>query len=339
MEVVRYTDGSTYAKSYQQLLSSIYHDHPRYVAVRMASFLHNSAPVNPFLKFGQWVGVLIFDHDIPIAHACIVHDSRLPDMVSVGYVDIYLSTAITPLYEAIKLVAHDMGVSTVRGPVNFSTWQDFRFITSNSDTPPFFLEPYANSVTNKFWETYCIHSLVLYHSLVQDVVHSGFARFGARYDDLVCKGFSFKKIIHEEARNAATSLHTVALNSFAKTDAFTQISFEEFSYLYEVAFAQPNLYSIFVAVDSFGTIIGFLVCVLDIYSDTEKRLVFKSIAVHSDYRKIGIASGLFFAAEKYAHEQGCTKYVYATMQIGNQEIHTLLSGTEVRTYAAGEFQV
>jgi GNAT superfamily N-acetyltransferase len=259
-------------------------------------------------------------------------DARLPDVAHVGFVETTEDVDVQKtLFDSMKDVATSMGVHTLRGPVNFNTWQDFRAV-ENSAQPPFFLEPYARNVA-ALWRAQGFESRLQYVSLAQEVSSMSFVDVARPTPDI-----SIELLRPDTVQDAVAGLHRVALSGFFDTWSFIPITEEEFVYLYELPLARLDIFRIFVAREG-GEIVGFLVCALDTYDAKGKRLVVKSMAVHKEHQKKGAGSALLAELQRHALESGIQTCVFSTMQTGNTAIHRLIRGEELRVYEVGECRV
>ncbi|MEK7628368.1 MAG: GNAT family N-acetyltransferase [Patescibacteria group bacterium] len=329
MDWLAYLDEQRHTAQYESLLLRTYNDHPAFGHARLSSFRRFLSLENPAREFVRWKNVLVVRADAIHAHACISVDSRDTGVAHVGFVDFDSGQSCERLFEAIDIAARDLGAHTLRGPINFNSWQEFRCITRDSGAPPFFLEP-ALHERSEIWRGHGFMPKVSYLSLGQSVQQAPFG-------DRETPGITIERLTPSMAFQAVPGLHSVALDAFGSTWDFIPISLAEFSYLYQPALAQSGTFLILVARDEQQKIVGFFVGAPDVYDKGQKTLVLKSVAVLRSHKRQGVGTALFLAVHRFALAQGFDRYIYSTMQDENMAIQNLVGAGEfIRAYEVGE---
>jgi GNAT superfamily N-acetyltransferase len=335
MKAQTYTDEAELVAHYETLAAG-HKAHAMLAKNRVHAFRRSINNDNPFRAHGSFINVLVEDADVPLAHASVVIDSRMPETGVVGFLEIVNrnTVATDELFKAVRQIAATSNLKNLCGPINFNTWSDFRYVVEDSGEPPFFLEPYSQD--RHIWEGAGFVPRVSYVSSEQPVEESIFKTYGDRARAIEAEGVVFGRVTEANAMSSAVGLHAVAVAAFSGTWAFVTITADEFAYMYGPQLAHPEIFLIQTASTSTGEIIGFLVSAPDLNGEKD-TMVLKSIAVHPNHRKKGVATGLFFHAYRFAADHGFRKFIYSTMLIGNTPIKELVGDGEViRTYAAGE---
>jgi hypothetical protein len=197
-------------------------------------------------------------------------------------------------YEAINsekagphLLNHMMSIAKnstaqyVIGPMNGSTWDNYRFSTDH-DEPSFFLEPYHH----------------LYYN--QHFLAAGFEAIGKYYSNRSGTQFAVSADILENDRklqNAGVTMRSIDLSNYGRemerihdfnTFAFshnflyTPITKEAFMKKYAGAKRVLNPRLTLLAEDRDGNLIGYYFCIDDLLDSNRKSLIFKTLVRHPD---------------------------------------------------------
>lgn len=325
MNTISYVREPERVAQYEQLLKQLYAQQPLHRAFRFASFRSAVDTRNPFLEHGTFTNLLVTDGDDVFAHASVVSDERVPAAL-VGFLDVATKQAIAPLRQAIADTVRSFGHGSLHGPINFNTWNDFRYPVTATDNP-YPLEPFSSEASIEFWEGYPAKFAVEYESFRSLVAAAPFAAYQVRHEALVAAGYTFETLGHTVAEADLRSLYDISLDSFGATWSFTAITYQEFKYQFLPSLAQSDLVRVFVARNSEGRIDAYFVAFLS-SGGISKELVQKTIATRGDCQNQGLASALFYEAHQWSLRQGIASYVYATLQRDNQVIHSLVRDTE-----------
>jgi GNAT superfamily N-acetyltransferase len=338
MNTERLTNEKEQLEAYSFVLTSLREDEHKNRLI-LEEFKHNINSRNPFTIHGSHTSIVVKKNGIPVSHACVVYDSRIPEVACVGYV-LYPNEyrVFQLLMDEVVVYLREHAVFKVRGPINFNTWQDFRLCTGGDEgEQQVFLEPFNDMYLNEVWKRYGFISCATYVS--KKATAEMFGKYLTQDSRSDNQDFIYKKITSKEAIDESVNLHKVAIDVFNKTEGFTPITLEEFRYIYQKPLTDSKTFGIFVAKKK-GVVIGFLVCSYNIFNNLKKSYIFKSIAVHSKYRNLGVARGLFKVAHEYAKENGIEDYYFLTMHTDNKKIHAIVGDQKIfRKYEVYELNI
>ncbi len=221
----------------------------------------------------------------------------------------YVSNAILKhgLEEAKKLDAQ-----YVIGPMNGSTWENYRF-SLHHDTANFFLEPYYHLYYNQQFLAAGFSSMGNYHSLLDKEVEfkiPGAPEKQKFYED---QGVTFRNIDLDNFESDLSAIYDLNQNAFKTNFLYTPIDKEDFINKYKTAkqFIQPDF--MVLAFDENKELIAYYFCVQDFYNKTEKSLIIKSIARNPDSKWRGLGQAIGNQIYDRAKHQGFTSVIHAFM--------------------------
>jgi len=181
------------------------------------------------------------------------------------------------------------GFSCVIGPINGSTWYDYRFKT-DTENPPFFSEPEQQPFYNEDFLNQGFIVLGDYQSYLITDLEKKDEKVNRRIDHFLDNGLIFKSIDKLHLDSELKRLYEFSMQAFAGNFLFTPISCESFVQKYKSIerIISPE-FSIF-AEDKNGKLVGFVFGYPDLYNLEERRLVGKTVAISPlrDYAGIGV---------------------------------------------------
>lgn len=164
--------------------------------------------------------------------------------------------AATALLDAALAWLRVEGAASVLGPLDFSTWYRYRFVTGGALRPPFLLEPYHHPwYATQFaaagfqpWREYA--SLRCPHTPVRLLERS--------WKKALAAGARFEPLEGADPASRLRLLYDMSCRVFAGKTAYSEITWEEFQALYagSDALLVPGLS--WLAYDASGQAVGFL---------------------------------------------------------------------------------
>lgn len=260
--------------------------------------------------------LVVLEHEVPIARLALYHNPhiRIDDQ----------STALIGNYECIDddvvsafileeafRIARNKGMNRVLGPMNGSTWDHYRF--KSSDNPPFLSEAQNKPWYIRQFESTGFRSCAHYLSALDRRMESDRPDWIAREQELVAAGMNIRGIRTDQLEEELHSIYQFNLIAFTKNEFYTPISEERFleKYLPLKALIQPDL--VRIAEDKTGAMIGYIFCFLNILDQTEKQLIIKTIARRPDKQWRGLGQTLASEVIRYAKGIGCSSIIHAYM--------------------------
>jgi len=176
-----------------------------------------------------------------------------------------------------KLAKDKLNANYVIGPMNGSTWDNYRYSASN-DTPLFFLEPEHHLYYNNLFVKNGFALISKYISSIDKQMHCNAPEILQREKQLIEQGVSFNKIDLNDYENELKKIYQLSVDAFKSNFLYTPISWETFKakYISISKFINPEY--VIIAHDMHKNAIGFIFCIDDLYNRTEKSLIIKTLA-------------------------------------------------------------
>lgn len=218
---------------------------------------------NPFFaQGGEHRAFVAFAEDTPVGRVVAMRSPRLTteDGGPLGLVGFFecedrIETARALLDEATRWLAAQ-GAARVVGPMNFSTWYRYRFVTGGHERGPFLLEPYNAPWYGRLFQAAGFTPYRQYASL--RVTHTPVAMLAAMHARCARKDVVFEPLDLSRGDDALPLFYELSRRIFAGKTAYSAITLEEFQGLYRGATAllEPGLS--WIARDGAGSPLGFL---------------------------------------------------------------------------------
>lgn len=226
------------------------------------------------------------------------------------------------LLEAIFDDARQYGAEYILGPMNGSTWDDYRF-SRNHAIPPFFMEPHHHLYYNDQFTNAGFESIADYISSSADC--SNFTERGSEGAERLASGELLMRPVQLDAfEEELEKLYHFCKVAFASNYFYTPIDAESFKEKYRQAKAiiKPEFFQI--CTTRTGEIVGFMFCADDLYHPQEKILIIKTVARNPDPAYTGLGTLLANKVYGIAAEKGYQKIIHAFMHLKNASV--VLSG-------------
>jgi len=243
-----------------------------------------------------------------------------PDVVylsyKVGLVGAYAATedfaACKLLFETVEELARHLGLDMLLGPMNGSTWEDYRFV-DDPGRAPFLMEKIHPTYYSQQWQSCGFEAIARYYSSesFQLQVH----------DDAVLttekrlqeEGVQIRPIDLASYEEELRGIHPFLSHAFSTNFLYSPIGEQAFvdKYLPIKNFLQSDFVLI---AEHRGKVVGVFLCVADVLDKTEKTLIIKTIA--RDPAPVYSGLGHVMAAQVYrqAYEQQFTRIIHAFLK-------------------------
>lgn len=232
------------------------------------------------------------------------------------------------LWENLIETAQKQNIQTLIGPVDGAIWFPYRVISSDTNENYFPSEPLS--------QTYYVDFLRNKKPVKELVYHSAYRQ---KYDAIlnetrksleICKANNLK--ISQNNRitpEILFQLYELSTLIFSSNPAYTPISFDEFTRLYSAQKIEKYITALWLAYSD-DNLVGF--CSNMLYDNS---LIMKTIGIHPDYQKKGIASAMIYQIHKKAQEENLQKIIYALVRKDNRVKHFTKENIQVfREYSA-----
>lgn len=252
---------------------------------------------------------------IPIARAILYVNTELRhEGKSTGCIGYYESIedaqASNKLINHITETSKNIGLSFLIGPMNGSTWENYRWNLSY-EHPPFLLEQIHPLYYNQQFEQSGFEPLMEYFSNLVSPIICDKENVLKREKDFQEKGLIIRSIDKNNYEGELKKLFPFISSVFSHNYLYTPISWESFLKKYQQALPLINQEMVKIAEDEFGNVVGFIFCYHDLLCADEKRLVIKTLAAENKRDWWGLGSVLTNIVIKKAKENGFTSVIHA----------------------------
>jgi GNAT superfamily N-acetyltransferase len=275
------------------------------------------------------------DRGQPVARLLAIVSGDVWRTQRVGLLGLYEALAGTPERDISTMLdagctwLADAGCGVAVGPLNGSTWFDYRFAVPGGGRP-FFLDASNPDEYPGQWRGAGFTPIEHYRSVVFDRAHFCFERverFGRR---LSARGISVSPVCAETFHSVLPEIHALCLEAFSPNPLFTPIDFAAFSDLYQPAASLMDSSWSLIARGGAGRMLGFAFAFPDFCDTARKSLVVKTVAVRQDTSTRGLGAWLSELLHKRAHERGYERIYHALMHDANPSTH--IHRREARTW-------
>lgn len=306
MRLRSFEEGNPEFASFERIASKLYAADPFYLK-KDAHFPKNTE---------LW---LVDSEDAILARCGSFTRADLPKALFLGWYESVEGHAGSMMLRSLCDIAKERGYNRVIGPMNGSTWHQYRLAVPSGRT--FLGDVYHKSWYQEQFTDAEFKPIATYHSSLSKLRGKS-AVSNARLRDLDLDRFA------EELRTA----YDLSIASFEYNLFYSPISFEEFSVMYTElrAIVDPRLVKF--ALDDIGKEIGFLFAIPDLFEKPSKTIVMKTIAVHPDHRGKGLMSALANGVMSSAVSSGYTSAIYALYEASNLSGKLAHGGELIRTY-------
>lgn len=205
------------------------------------------------------------------------------------------------------------------GPMNGSTWENYRFGIDHRN-PPFFLEPFQPLYYNDQFRDAGFAQIAHYYTNIDRHFKYDHPDVLKRERELLSDGVRIRAIDPENFEEEIAGIYDFTERAFKTNFLYTPIRQEAFLKKYVQARHLIDPDFTLLAEDSLGNLIGFYFCIHDFLNQNEKSLIVKTLARHPDpkwkglghvmgnavYRKAA-ARGYQSALHSFIYQQGTSK--------------------------------
>jgi GNAT superfamily N-acetyltransferase len=310
------------------------------------NFLMISAPkdLGPFLSSGLYRGFdlatlalhqpdlhcVVIDNSEPMAR-CSLWWNTAPryEAEKIGFIGHYESLDDKAAEEILEQACQHLakqGCTLAVGPIDGTTWRNYRFVSENPfNAPPFLLEPTHPPEYPEQWLQEGFTPLAHYTSTLQSSLEAD-PEVTRRLDKLINTrlakaGITFRSLDVSKVERELETIFDISLKSFADNLLYSPISEEEFmgSYQKILPFALPDLV-LFAELN--GEAIGYVFGIPDVLQkqrgETPETFIIKTLAVLPEHTNKGLGTVLVDFVIRKAKDLGFNKAIHALMLETNQ---------------------
>ncbi len=322
MEIKNTSDPAVFSKVYADLTTKIY------------GAAKNFPSVLPF----PGRGFSVFENEI--LACCWVSDN--PDLIfenekaaCFGWFEGFENEkAVEKMMAAATDFAKNLGKKYLLGPMNGSTWDNYRLAVSNPDFT-YLLDLQHPQFYIKILESTGFYGIRDYATNLDTTFEFDEKRAARKFLDFSKnQKIRFRNINLEKYEDELVKIHTFCLANFRQNFLFTPIGFENFreKYLPLKNYLDPRF--IILAEAENGEICGLMFAVPNLADRQKRGLVIKTIARKLENRYAGLGLVLGKILYERARDDGFDYILHAFMEQSNvsNNVSATFSGREVKRY-------
>lgn len=229
------------------------------------------------------------------------------------------------------------GCSLAVGPVDGSTWHDYRLVVERGGEPPFFLEPDTPDDWPAHFAAAGFGVLAEYTSSLVAWIAPSPPAIAEVTRRLGAEGYTLRAIDPVRPAAELDALYEVSIAAFAENFLYTPIAREAFHAQYGAMLPRVDPRLVLLA-EHAGTVVGYVFVVPDLLEQARTgratTAIVKTLAVHPAHNGRGLGGLLVDRVQQAAAGLGFTRVIHALMFASNrsQQISRHY-GTPFRRYA------
>lgn len=216
------------------------------------------------------------------------------------------------LLSKAKEIANSKGYKSIVGPMEGSTWNNYRFSTNN-EAPNFFMEPYHPIYYNDQFKSFGFESIAQYISNIDDEIDVDSLKIEQFENRFTENGAVFRTLDLNDFENELYKIGAFSIASFEDNFLYTPIDSAMFVEKYRPlkTYFDPQL--IWIVEDENKEIQAIIFAIKDYLDSTNETFIIKSIARKKDSKFKGIGTYLALKVLQIGKEMGYKKVIHALM--------------------------
>lgn len=229
------------------------------------------------------------------------------------------------------------GCTLAVGPVDGSTWRNYRLVTDRGDRPPFFLEPENPAAWPLHFCENGFHELASYFSAIADDLSRTDPRVGRVRQRLSRSGIRIRPLRDDTFEADLHQIYEVASRAFQDHLLFSPLDEEEF--LMQVAALRPHVPGELVLLaERDGQLVGFCFGLPDLrQAERGERIdtaILKTFGVLPGRAFAGLGQVLLEEFHRQAQALGFRRVIYALVrEVGHMQRMSRRYAVPLRRYA------
>lgn len=265
----------------------------------------------------------VFNNNIPVAFARIYNNPNLEynslKTACIGNYECIDSEFVSNLlFEGVIEYLRNKSFEFLVGPMNGSTWYNYRFKV-DIDSPNFFLEPYHKNYYSLQFLNTGFYAVSKYISAVDNDLNYKSEALNKVKQSLIASGVQFRSIDINNIETDLKGVYELTLESFTKNSFYVPLSWNKFWKKNEamVSKIDPNFF--LVAIHN-NFIVAYLFAIENYFNFEEKQVVLKTLAAKSDALYRGTGFVLLDQLNTYLKNSGYNSLIHAFMYEDNNVI-------------------
>ncbi len=277
----------------------------------------------------------------PVAGCCIWITDEFPQINNrrVGRIGCFAADGAEHAHCALSYACEELkkhGAQMAVGPLNGTTWRSYRFVTSHSDEPPFFLEPTNPPELPRWWFEAGFSTLATYFSASVPDLGVEDPRLGRTRARLQDEGVVIRALHSDDFRGDLQRIYQISLECFSSNFLYTPTVWESFAALYERI--RPHVIPELVRIAEINNDpVGYVFAIPNLVDAQSARecVIVKTVAVLPGRRTAGLGNVLVADIHQTARRLGFTRAIHALMHQSNNSLN--LSGRYGKAFR--EYQI
>lgn len=261
---------------------------------------------------------IILRYQVPVGRASLYHNPHMKlngdSTACIGHYECIQNSEISKaLIGSVIEYAQHLHVKHIVGPVNGSTWNNYRFNVENK-FPNFFLEPYNHPYYNEQFIDAGFEIISEYISCINTNPRCLQDQIIELEKKLYGNGLKFRKLAFNNLERDLELIHQLVVRSFSENFLYTPIHFEKFAenYLTAISVIDPDYF--IMAEDFSDNLIGFVFAYEDRLNIYGKTLVVKTIARDNSKKWSGLGLLMSNQLTRTAIKNNVATMIYAFMK-------------------------
>jgi hypothetical protein len=240
-------------------------------------------------------------------------------------------SAVSALLEAAFDLGRKLGATFAIGPINGSTWNQYRFVTYTDGSPSFFTDMAYTEHYPRLWME---AGFLPVHEYVTNTapLHDGQTGSGSFFED---HGLVMRNIDVSRLKEELRGLHPLCMAAFANNVYFSPISEDDFIDRYWPFLPLISRGFTRIVSNASGEPVAFILCLPEPIEEKAHTLVLKTVAKHPACTIRGVVSNLYSDIVVDAREAGFRRMIHAFMHVDNKSLvrSVQFEGTTIRRFA------
>lgn len=283
-------------------------------------FIHGHEPTSTYLK-----GCYLLKDEAKTLGRFALYDNPLLEIegkpcATVGSFECVKDEKIARiLLNQASELAKQMGKAFLIGPMEGSTWNDYRFSDSNSERN-FFMEPFHHAYYSDLFTSAGFNTLAKYVTFIDEVLpdFEGDIKFlEERFRNI---GFKLRNLDMDHLEEDLYKMAVFSNHVFKDNKLFTPINSSDFidKYRSKVKYLDPEL--ILILENTNNEVEAILFAIPDHLDPENKTLIVKSLARRKDSPFKGVSAFLGVELYQIARKKGYERVIHAFMNDENSSV-------------------
>jgi len=264
--------------------------------------------------------IVAFDNEKPAACMRLysnnkVAHSKLKTLQIGNYECVRSNEVASAIFAEADNYAIESGFEYIVGPMNGSTWFNYRF-KINTSTANFFLEPYHREYYISQFEDNGFDIVSKYISSIDRTMSFSAQTLGEIENKLKQNGVVFRNIRINAIEEDLKKVHALSTDAFVKNPFYTSLSWEKF-WEKNKDFIQKLNSNIFIIAECNDDVIGYIFTIDNFFNSAEKQAIVKTLAVSDKMKYKGMGFILLNKLIEYLRINQYTSLIHAFMYENN----------------------